>query len=261
MFCSKCGNPLPEDARFCSVCGAPVKISQEASPVPQQPAGILDEMVNIQTPKPEPLMQEPNFNGQMGYGAAAPVQKKSKKGLIIGLSLGGVLLAVILTVALIFVFHPKDNVPEYGQGSVSLGASEVIYDDEYIYYLGEQAAEQAYIMRIGDQSNSKPEILYESDQIKGDGWSKYPLGALFLWNDKICFLECTNATEQGDEKYEIHWISKDGKEDGTLVSYEQLNKDNLLSQTEGAYFFDDYLIFSNRCFFYRLDLNLSLIHI
>ena len=52
-------------------------------------------------------MQEPNFNGQMGYGAAAPVQKKSKKGLIIGLSLGGVLLAVILAVTLIFVFGLK----------------------------------------------------------------------------------------------------------------------------------------------------------
>ena len=262
MFCSKCGNPLPNDAKFCSACGAPVKISQEASPVPQQPASVSDEVGSVQmpkpvnVPKPEPLMQEPNFNGQMGYGAAAPVQKKSKKGLIIGLSLGGVLLAVILAVMLIFVFRPKDSVPEYGQGSVSLGASEVIYDDEYIYYLGEQAAEQAYIMRIGDQSNSRPEILYEADQIKGDGWSKYPLGALFLWNDKICFLECTNATEQGDEKYEIHWISKDGKEDGTLVSYEQLNTyGEFPSQINSIYFFEDYLVFGNRYFFYRLDLN------
>lgn len=66
MFCSKCGNPLPDDAKFCSACGAPVKISQEASPVPQQPAGITDEAENIQTPKPEPLMQEPNFNANQG---------------------------------------------------------------------------------------------------------------------------------------------------------------------------------------------------
>ena len=111
MFCSKCGNPLPDDAKFCSACGASVKISQEASPVPQQPAGRPDEVENIQTPKPEPLMQEPNFNGQMGYGAAAPVQKKSKKGLAIGLSIGGVVLTVILAVMLIFVLRPKDSVP------------------------------------------------------------------------------------------------------------------------------------------------------
>ena len=76
MFCSKCGNPLPDDAKFCSACGAPVKISQEASPVPQQPAGRSDEVENIQTPKPEPFMETQNFQGQLVYLAADPVQKK-----------------------------------------------------------------------------------------------------------------------------------------------------------------------------------------
>ena len=253
MLCSKCGNPLSDDARFCSVCGAPVKISQEASPVPQQPAGISDETENIQTPKPEPLMQEPNFNGQMGYGAAAPVQKKSKKGLIIGLSLGGVLLAVILAVTLIFVFGLKGGTK--GSGSVPLGYSYVVYDEEYTYFLSETETREPCIKRVSNDLRGQPEILYESEEFEGDGWSMYPMHGMFLWNDKICFIEYTNYTEQGDEEFEIHWLSKDGKENGTLVSYEQLNKDNLLSQTEGAYFFDDYLIFSNRCFFYRLDLN------
>ena len=72
-------------------------------------------------------MQESNFNGQIGYGAAAPVQKKSKKGLIIGLSLGGVLLAVILAVALIFVFGLKGG-SKGNDGSVPLGHSTVVYD-------------------------------------------------------------------------------------------------------------------------------------
>ena len=130
MFCSKCGNPLPDDAKFCSACGAPVKISQEDSPVQQRPAGIADEVENIQVPKPEPLMQEPNFNGQMGYGAAAPVQKKSKKGLIIGLSVGGALLAVILAAALIFVFALKGGSSKGDDSSVNLGYSTVVYDDQ-----------------------------------------------------------------------------------------------------------------------------------
>lgn len=255
MFCSKCGNSLPDDAKFCSACGAPVKISQEASPVPQQSAGITDEAENIQTPKPEPLMQEPNFNGQTGYGAAAPVQKKSKKGLIIGLSLGGVLLAVILAVALIFVFGLKGGSSKGGDSSINLVYSTVVYDDQYTYFLSEAETWAPCIKRVSNDLSGQPEILYETEKIEGDGWSKYPLGALFLWNDKICFLEFTNATEQGDEEYEIHWLSKDGKKNGTLVSYEQLNKDNLLSQTEGAYFFDDYLVFGNRNCFYRLDLN------
>lgn len=261
MFCSKCGNPLSDDARFCSVCGASVKISQEASPVPQQPAGISDETENIQTPKPEPLMQEPNFNGQMGYGAAAPVQKKSKKGLIIGLSLGGVLLAVILAAGLIFVFGLKGG-SKGNDGSINLGYSTVVYDDQYTYFLSETETWAPCIKRVSNDLSGQPEILYETEKIEGDGWSKYPLGALFLWNDKICFLEFTNATEQGDEEYEIHWLSKDGKENGTLVSYEDfigyarsLYRDDFQPLMEEVYFFGDYLIFSDRYSFCQLNLN------
>lgn len=261
MFCSKCGNPLSDDAKFCSACGAPVKISQEASPVPQQPASVSDEVGSVQmpkpvnVPKPEPLMQEPNFNGQMGYGAAAPVQKKSKKGLIIGLSLGGVLLAAILAVTLIFVFGLKGGT-KGGDSSIPLGNSTVVYDDQYTYFLSETETWEPCIKRVSNDLRGKPEILYEAEEIKGDGWSQYPMGCIFLWNEKICFIEITKATEQGNDEYEIHWLSKNGKENGTLVSYEQLNTHgDLLSQTEGAYFFNDYLIFGNRFSFYRLDLN------
>ena len=255
MFCSKCGNPLPDDAKFCSACGAPVTISQEASPVPQRPAGRSDEVENIQTPKPDPFMETQNFHGQIGYGVAAPVQKKSKKGLIIGLSLGGVLLAVILAVALIFVFGLKGG-SKGNDGSVPLGYSTVVYDDQYTYFLSETETWEPCIKRVSNDLRGQPEILYESEEFEGDGWSMYPMHCMFLWNDKICFIEYTNYTEQGDEEFEIHWLSKDGKENGTLVSYEQLSTyGDLLSQMEGAFFLDDYLIFGNRYFFYRLDLN------
>ena len=114
MFCSKCGNLLPDDAKFCSACGASVKISQEASPVPQRPAGISDETENIQTPKPVPFTQAPPFNGQMGYGAAASVQKKSKKGLIIGLSVGMAILLIVaaaVVLAALGLFNPAPSSP------------------------------------------------------------------------------------------------------------------------------------------------------
>ena len=252
MFCSKCGNSLPDDAKFCGVCGAPVKISQEASPVPQQPAGIADEVENIQVPKPEPLMEKQHSHSQLSHDAKAS-GKKSRKGLVIGLSLGGVLLAVILAAGLIFVFGLKGG-SKGSTGSVPLGSS-VVYDDQYTYFLSVTETWEPCIKRVQNDLRGKPELLYESEEIKGNGWSQYTLGNIFLWSDKICFMEITKATEQGDEEFEIHWLSKDGKENGTLVSYEQLNKDNLLSQTEGAYFFDDYLIFGNRYSFYRLDLN------
>lgn len=249
MFCSKCGNPLSDDARFCSVCGAPVKISQEASPVPQQPAGIPDETVNIQAPKREPVMGAQNFSAPMSGGAAAS-GKKSKKGLVIGLSIGGVLIAV-LAVVLIFTLGKKGD----SVGSVPLGSS-VVYDDQYTYFLSVTETWEPCIKRVQNDLRGKPELLYESEEIKGNGWSQYTLGNIFLWSDKICFMEITKATEQGDEEYEIHWLSKDGKENGTLVSYEQLSTyGNLLSQMEGAFFFENYLIFGNRYSFYRLDLN------
>ena len=256
MFCSKCGNLLPDDAKFCNTCGAPVKISQEAWPVPQQPAGITDETVNIQATKSEPLMEAENFSVQMSSGAATH-GKKSKKELVIGLSVGGVMLAVILAVALIFVFGLKGGSKggDDSSGSILLGFSTV-YDDQYTYFLSETETWEPCIKRVRNDLSGDPEILYEAEEIKGDGWSQYPMGCIFLWNEKICFIEITKATEQGNDEYEIHWLSKNGKENGTLVSYEQLNTHgDLLSQMEGAYFFNDYLIFGNRFSFYRLDLN------
>ena len=252
MFCSKCGNPLPDDAKFCSACGAPVKISQEDSPVQQRPAGIADEVENIQVPKPEPLMEKQHSHSQLSHDSKAS-GKKSRKGLVIGLSVSGVLIAV-LAVVMIFALGAKGD--DYGNGSVPLGYSAVVYDDQYTYFLSETETWAPCIKRVRNDLSGQPEILYEAEEIEGDGWSLYSLGGIFLWNDKICFIEFTNATEQGDEEYEIHWLSKDGKENGTLVSYEQLSTyGNLLSQMEGAFFFEDYLIFGNRYSFYRLDLN------
>ena len=109
-------------------------------------------------------MQEPNFNGQTGYGAAAPVQKKSKKGHIIGLSLGGVMLAVILAVALIFVFGLKGG-SKGNDGSVPLGYSTV-YDDQYTYFLSETKEFEPCIKRIRNDLSGDPEILYEAEEIK-----------------------------------------------------------------------------------------------
>ena len=190
-----------------------------------------------------------NFSAPMSGGAAAS-GKKSKKGLAIGLSIGSVLIAV-LAVVLIFTLGKKGD----SVGSVPLGSS-VVYDDQYTYFLSVTETWEPCIKRVQNDLRGKPELLYESEEIKGNGWSQYTLGNIFLWSDKICFMEITKATEQGDREYEIHWLSKDGKENGTLVSYEQLNTyGDLLSQMEGAYFFNDYLIFGNRFSFYRLDLN------
>lgn len=127
VFCSKCGNPLQDDAKFCGACGAPVKTAEETAPVPQRSAGITDETVNVQTPKPEPLMAAQNFSVQMNGGDVTSVQKKSKKGLIIGLSAGGVLLVVVTAVILVALglFNPASSTPfpilEAGQTQIFYG--------------------------------------------------------------------------------------------------------------------------------------------
>ena len=243
MFCSKCGNQLKDGDRFCAKCGA----------------AVLKQFEPQENPAAEPVCSQAPVTGRaeaqpVNYQAVASVQKKSKKGLIIGLSLGGVMLAVILAVALIFVFCIKGG--SKGDGSSIPLGSTVVYDDQYTYFLSETETWAPCIKRVNNDLSGQPEILYEAEEIKGDGWSQYPMGGIFLWNEKICFIEITKATEQGNDEYEIHWLSKNGKENGTLVSYEQLNTyGDLLSQMEGAYFFNDYLIFGNRFSFYRLDLN------
>lgn len=245
MFCSQCGNQLKDSDRFCAKCGA----------------AVLKQFEPQENPAAEPVCSQVPVEGRaevqtLEHRVAASVQKKSKKGLIIGLSVGGALLAVILAAALIFVFALKGGSSKGDDSSVNLGYSTVVYDDQYTYFLSETESWAPCIKRVRNDLSGKPEILYETEKIKGDGWSQYPMGCIFLWNEKICFIEITKATEQGNDEYEIHWLSKNGKENGTLVSYEQLNTHgDLLSQMEGAYFFNDYLIFGNRFSFYRLDLN------
>lgn len=243
MFCSKCGNQLKDGDRFCAKCGA----------------SVLQQTEPQEKPAAEPVYSQVPVEGRaevqtLEHRVAASVQKKSKKELVIGLSVGGVMLAVILAVALIFVFCIKGG--SKGDGSSIPLGSTVVYDDQYTYFLSETETWEPCIKRVSNDLRGDPEILYEAEEIKGDGWSQYPMGCIFLWNEKICFIEITKATEQGNDEYEIHWLSKNGKENGTLVSYEQLNTHgDLLSQMEGAYFFNDYLIFGNRFSFYRLDLN------
>lgn len=251
MFCSKCGNQLKDGDRFCAKCGA----------------SVLQQTEPQEKPAAEPVYSQVPVEGRaevqtLEHRVAASVQKKSKKGLIIGLSVGGALLAVILAAALIFVFALKGGSSKGDDSSVNLGYSTVVYDDQYTYFLSETESWAPCIKRVRNDLSGKPEILYETEKIEGDGWGQYSLGGIFLWNDKICFIEITKATEQGDLEYEVHWISKNGKENGTLVSYEDfigyarsLYRDDFQPLMEEVYFFGDYLIFSDRYSFCQLNLN------
>ena len=119
---------MPDDAKFCGVCGAPVKISQEASPVPQQPAGISDETENIQTPKPAPFMEAQNLAAQTSGAAASG--KKSKKGLIIGLSVGIAILLIAATAVVLVALGLFDPAPSSPFPVLKVEQTQIYYGED-----------------------------------------------------------------------------------------------------------------------------------
>lgn len=82
MFCPNCGKQLPENGNFCPNCGEKLMAAPQAQPV--QPV----QVPPVQVP---PVSVQPEVPAQ-------PVKKKSKKGLIIGLSVGGGVLVILLAV-------------------------------------------------------------------------------------------------------------------------------------------------------------------
>lgn len=169
MFCSKCGNSLPDDAKFCGVCGAPVKISQEASPVPQQPAGISDETENIQTPKPAPFMEAQNLAAQTSGAAASG--KKSKKGLIIGLSVGIAILLIAATAVVLVALGLFDPAPSSPFPVLKVEQTQIYYGEdldqlEEAFPNIEKITESIYSLeRSGDQSVG---CLVRADKERGE---------------------------------------------------------------------------------------------
>ena len=131
MFCSRCGNPLPDDAKFCAACGAPVNTAQENAPIRQQSSGIPDGTGNIQRPKPKPLMEGQNFHGQIGYGAAVPVQKKSKKGLVIGLSVGMAILLIAAAAVILFASGLFNPAPSSLFPVLDTGKTQIYYGESF----------------------------------------------------------------------------------------------------------------------------------
>ena len=73
-------------------------------------------------------------------------------------------------VALIFVFGLKGG-SKGNDGSIPLGYSTVVYDDQYTYFLSETETWEPCIKRVRNDLRGKPEILYEAEEIEGDGWS------------------------------------------------------------------------------------------
>ena len=78
MFCTKCGNSLPDSAVFCTVCGARVgSLPAERQPAPTQPVP--------QVPAPQQfLFSAPGFTGEAVLGSLGGDAAGTRSGLIPG---------------------------------------------------------------------------------------------------------------------------------------------------------------------------------
>ena len=119
MFCSKCGNQLKDGDRFCAKCGA----------------SVLQQTEPQEKPAAEPVYSQVPVEGRaevqtLEHRVAAPVQKKSKKGLIIGLSLGGVLL-VLVTVVIMFASGLFNSASSSPFPVLDTGKTQIYYGENF----------------------------------------------------------------------------------------------------------------------------------
>lgn len=128
MHCPNCGKEVKDGQKFCGGCGAAISqlIQQqtsvstpeqaEAPAIPEVPAAPVSESVQAAvSAAPETKPEQPKESAAPASAAqtaptVVPPQKKSKLGLIIGLSAGGFVLVAGLVIGAVFAF--KNMAPE-----------------------------------------------------------------------------------------------------------------------------------------------------
>lgn len=113
-FCMNCGNPIDEGAAFCDNCGAKVDAPQENQPA-KQPVQNYGDSYTQSPQQPQQQYIPASQPGQQypQYGDQQPPKKK-KTGLIIGLSIAGVIMiATIVVIAIILapLMNPHKDHP------------------------------------------------------------------------------------------------------------------------------------------------------
>lgn len=114
MFCSKCGSPIEEGARFCTACGAPV---EDVQPAPAQPEAVQQPVQPepVQQPAQQPVQpemaQQPAPVQQAVPKQKAPSNINVKKIAIIAGSAVGAIVLLLLLFCLIIpkLTYKKEN--------------------------------------------------------------------------------------------------------------------------------------------------------
>ena len=160
MFCSKCGNQLKDSDRFCAKCGAPVFKQSEPQ---EKPAA---EPVYSQAPVAGRAETQPVY-----HQVAGSVQKKSKKGLIIGLSVGIAILLIAATAVVLVALGLFDPAPSSPFPVLKVEQTQIYYGEdldqlEEAFPNIEKITESIYSLeRSGDQSVG---CLVRADKERGE---------------------------------------------------------------------------------------------
>ena len=117
MFCTKCGNELPVNAKFCTKCGTKVEAFQpgaiQPNPTPQRASVPQQESTQQQTPvrqaSPAPQPQQKK-NEKISNKNKNETEKKSGSGAMVYLLIGAAVLIIIL-IAIIVLLFIKGNQP------------------------------------------------------------------------------------------------------------------------------------------------------
>jgi len=130
MTCNNCGSDIRDGSVFCTACGAHLATAAESAdtqtPVPDTPPEPIPNPwapPPQQAPPPAPIPPQqvysppPPFTPPPGVPYTPPVsQKKSKKGFVIGLIAGGLLLAAVSMLAGFMLARYIDNDNETNPG-------------------------------------------------------------------------------------------------------------------------------------------------
>ena len=116
MFCTKCGNELPVNAKFCTKCGTKVEAFQpgaiQPNPVPQRASVPQQAPTQQQTPvrkKNEKVTKTKNSE-KISNKNKNETEKKSGSGAMVYLLIGAAVLIIIL-IAIIVLLFIKGNQP------------------------------------------------------------------------------------------------------------------------------------------------------
>ena len=126
MFCTKCGNELPVNAKFCTKCGTKVEAFQpgaiQTNPTPQRASVPQQESTQQQTPvrqaSPAPQPQQKKNekvtktknSEKISNKNKNETEKKSGSGAMVYLLIGAAVLIIIL-IAIIVLLFIKGNQP------------------------------------------------------------------------------------------------------------------------------------------------------